>query len=148
ALSSVTLEPSGPSAGESPLRLHLNDEAFSTPVNHPTGVALSPDGLTAYLTLGGTDAVMGVDLSGLTPRLIGFWPTGSNPRGLVLSPDGERAYVMNYLSRDVSVLDLTDSAQRRELTRVNVAPETLTAQQARGKVLFHNASSSRISQLG
>jgi len=148
ALSGVTLAP-----GESPeeglaLRLHLNDEAFSTPVNHPTGVAVSADGLTAYITLGGTDAVMGVDLAGITPRLIGFWPTGSNPRGLVLSPDGERAYVMNYLSRDVSVLDLSDRAARRVLTRVDVAPETLTADQLRGKVLFHNASSSRISQLG
>src|SRR5690606_6615578 len=148
ALSGVTLAP-----GESPeeglaLRLHLNDEAFSTPVNHPTGVAVSADGLTAYITLGGTDAVMGVDLAGITPRLIGFWPTGSNPRGLVLSPDGKRAYVMNYLSRDVSVLDLTDRAACRELTRVSVAPETLTAAQLRGKLLFHNASSSRISQLG
>src|SRR5690606_22752450 len=43
ALSGVTLAP-----GESPeeglaLRLHLNDEAFSTPVNHPTGVAVSAD---------------------------------------------------------------------------------------------------------
>ena len=148
ALSGVALEPSGLSAGAASLRLHLNDESFSTPVNHPTGVALSADGLTAYLTLGGSDAVMGVDLSGATPRLIGFWPTGSNPRGLVLSPDGERAYVMNYLSRDVSVLDLSDHAARQELARVAVAPETLTADQLRGKVLFHAASSSRISQLG
>lgn len=148
ALSGVALEPSGLSNGAASLRLHLNDESFSTPVNHPTGVALSADGPTAYLTLGGTDAVMGVDLSGATPRLIGFWPTGSNPRGVVLSPDGERAYVMNYLSRDVSVLDLSDRAGRPELTRVNVAPETLAADLLRGKVLFHNASSSRISQLG
>src|SRR5690606_1419493 len=47
----------------------------------------------------------------------------------------------------VSVLDLSDRAARRVLTRVDVAPETLTADQLRGKVLFHNASSSRISQL-
>ena len=73
ALSGVTLAPGAAGEASPLLRLHLNDEAFSTPVNHPTGVALSADGLTAYITLGGTDAVMGVDLAGITPRLIGFW---------------------------------------------------------------------------
>jgi YVTN family beta-propeller protein len=32
---------------------------------------------------------------------------GKNPQGLTISPDGRRAYVMNFVSRNVSVVDLT-----------------------------------------
>jgi len=150
AVSSVGLtNPSTATPLSTPLRLHLNEETFSTPVNSPSAVAVAADGATAYVTLAGTDAVMGVDLASPTgPTLVGFWPTGSNPRGIVLSHDGTRAYVMNYLSRDVSVLDVDDHMTRREVARVRVAPETLPAQELRGKVLFHHAASSRISHLG
>lgn len=150
-LSTVALGPDTSGAGPipAPLRLHVNDSDFSTPVNYPAAVAVAPDGATAYLALAGSDAVMGIDLTGGgAPGLIGFWPVGSNPRGLVISPDGRRAYVMNYLSRDVSVLDLEDTAACREVQRLRVAPETLSAEALRGKVLFHNASSARISRLG
>lgn len=34
-------------------------------------------------------------------------PTGRNPRGIVVNGTDTRAYVMNYISRDVTVLDLT-----------------------------------------
>jgi DNA-binding beta-propeller fold protein YncE len=34
-------------------------------------------------------------------------PTGSNPRGIVVDDTDTRAYVMNYISRDVTVIDLT-----------------------------------------
>lgn len=34
-------------------------------------------------------------------------PTGKNPRGVVITSDDSRAYVMNYVSRDVTVVDLT-----------------------------------------
>src|SRR2546426_4510943 len=33
-------------------------------------------------------------------------PTGSNPRGIVINEDDTRAYVMNYVSRNVTVIDL------------------------------------------
>jgi YVTN family beta-propeller protein len=131
------------------LRQDLNDEAFSTPTNGPTAVALAPDGRTAYVVLAGSDAVMGVDLTDpLAPVLLGFWPTGSNPRGIVLTADGTRAFVSNVLSRDVSVLDLVDVAARPEIARVTVTPETLSPTLLRGKVLFHLAADPRLSQLG
>jgi mono/diheme cytochrome c family protein len=34
-------------------------------------------------------------------------PVGRNPRGIVINNSDQRAYVMNYISRDVTVLDLT-----------------------------------------
>jgi YVTN family beta-propeller protein len=146
ALSAVDLAAGAEIPGR---RIHLNDPAFSTPVNSPRAVALSPDGRRAYLVLAGSDAVMGIDLAAPErPRLLGFWPTGRNPRGIVLDRGGARAYVMNYLSRDVSVLDLEDLVRRPVLATVAVAPETLAPELLRGKILFHKANDPRISHLG
>src|SRR5690606_6449961 len=50
--------------------------------------------------------------------------------------------------RDVSVHDLSDTGSRRELARVTVTPETLTADLLRGKVLFNNANDPRLSLNG
>jgi YVTN family beta-propeller protein len=130
-------------------RIHLNESTFSTPVNFPRAITLSPDGKTAYVVLAGSDAVMGIDLT--TPekaKLLGFWGTGKNPRGIVLNREGLRAYVMNYLSRDVSVLDLTDTSKRSVIATIPVAPETLEPELLQGKILFNNANDPRMSHLG
>ena len=130
-------------------QLHINDADFSTPVNFPRAVAVAPDGKSAYLVLTGTNAVMGVDLSiSENPKLLGFWPVGDNPRGIVLSPDASTAYVMNYLSRDISVLDLSDQLRRPELVRIPTTVETLKPEVLRGKLLFNNANDPRLSRLG
>lgn len=129
--------------------IHLNEATFSTPVNFPRSVAASRDGRELYVALAGSDAVMGIDRSDPgAPKLLGFWPTGRNPRGIVVSDDGSRAYVMNYLSRDVSVLDLGDHENRPELVRIAVAPETLDPTMLAGKVLFNSARDPRMSRLG
>ena len=39
-------------------------------------------------------------------------PTGKNPRGIVVNSSDTTAYVMNYVSRDVSVIDLTGSVEK------------------------------------
>ncbi len=39
-------------------------------------------------------------------------PTGKNPRGIVIKSSDQTAYVMNYVSRDVSVIDLTGSVEK------------------------------------
>jgi YVTN family beta-propeller protein len=38
-------------------------------------------------------------------------PTGKNPRGIVINGSDSRAYIMNFVSRDVTVLDLTKSPE-------------------------------------
>lgn len=45
---------------------------------------------------------------------------GKNPRGIVINNADTRAYVMNYISKDVSVIDLTASPEL-ELARVSSA---------------------------
>ena len=39
-------------------------------------------------------------------------PTGKNPRGIVVNSSDTTAYVMNYVSRDVTVIDLTGPVER------------------------------------
>ena len=129
--------------------IDTNDADFSTPVNFPNAIAFSSDGTKAYVVLGGTNAVMGIDyVNPEAARLIGFWAVGNNPRGIVLSADGTKAYVMNYLSRDISILDITDTVRRPEIARISVTKETLSEEMLRGKILFHNANDPRISTLG
>src|SRR5262249_5323819 len=43
-------------------------------------------------------------------------PTGKNPRGIVVSTNDRTAYVMNYVSRDVTVIDLSGSVERVSTT--------------------------------
>ncbi|MGH9719213.1 MAG: YncE family protein [Bryobacteraceae bacterium] len=38
--------------------------------------------------------------------------TGKNPRGIVVNAGDTRAYVMNYISRDVTVIDLTSAPEK------------------------------------
>jgi YVTN family beta-propeller protein len=38
-------------------------------------------------------------------------PTGKNPRGIVINATDSRAYIMNYISRDVTVVDLAKSPE-------------------------------------
>ncbi len=47
-------------------------------------------------------------------------PVGKNPRGIVVNNADTRAYVMNFISRDVSVIDLTASPEK-ELAKILVA---------------------------
>ena len=48
-------------------------------------------------------------------------PTGRNPRGIVLNSSDRTAFVMNYVSRDVTVIDLTGSVER-VVTTLSSAP--------------------------
>ncbi len=39
-------------------------------------------------------------------------PVGRNPRGIVINPSDTRAYVMNYVGRDVTIIDIRSSPER------------------------------------
>jgi uncharacterized protein (TIGR03437 family) len=39
-------------------------------------------------------------------------PTGKNPRGIVINSTDQTAYVMNYITRDVSVVDLSGNVEK------------------------------------
>ena len=59
----------------------------------PTGLALSPDEKTLYVTLADMNAVAVVDVARNT--VSGYLPVGWYPTGVVVSPDGKRLFVTN-----------------------------------------------------
>lgn len=125
--------------------LPLNDqEIFGSPVNNPVAAVPGPAGDRLYIVLAGSDLIEEVDVSDPhQPRLLRFMPAGNNPQGIVVSDDGRYGFVMSYLSRAVTVLDL---ATGQKISEVSVTAETLPPDIWRGKVLFNNASNSRLSQ--
>jgi DNA-binding beta-propeller fold protein YncE len=126
-------------------QLNLNDEEiFGSPVNNPVAAVPSPDGRTLYVVLAGSDLVEVVDVQVPDrPRLLGFIPAGRNPRGMTISPDGRYGYVMSYLSRAVTILDLS---QQQVVGSIPVTRETLDAQVLRGKILFNTVTDPRMAK--
>ncbi len=106
--------------------------------NMPFDVAFSPDGESLYTVLAGDDTVTVVDSDSYAA--IARIPVGTNPRGIVIG-DG-RAYVLNALDGTVSVID-TETHTVTGTIRVTEIP--LDEQLLRGKVLFHRAASTELS---
>ncbi|HEY0825727.1 MAG TPA: PQQ-dependent catabolism-associated beta-propeller protein [Ramlibacter sp.] len=69
----------------------------------PVGMALSPDGGTAYVGLGRANHVAVVDVA--SRQVKGYVLVGRRAWGLGLSRDGRRLYVANGLSDDLTIVD-------------------------------------------
>ncbi len=61
----------------------------------------------AKVTVNPTSGVPTVANDVTDPTRVLEIPTGRNPRGIVINASDTRAYVMNYVSRDVTVVDIT-----------------------------------------
>jgi YVTN family beta-propeller protein len=103
-------------------------------------VAAAASNLLVKLAISGGTATVQSDPSDTT-RVLQI-PTGKNPRGIVISPDDTRMFVMNYVGRNVTVVDLTTSPEHVITTLQSAALPTPGTQAAAihiGKELF-NAS--------
>jgi YVTN family beta-propeller protein len=93
------------------------------------------------LDAGGIPSVVTVPADGGTTRVqtIGV---GQNPRGIVVNNADTRAYVMNFISKDVSVVDLTQSPEV-ETSRIQSvdlpAPGSDAARFLAGNYLFNTS---------
>ena len=90
------------------------------PVAKPHGVALSPNGRTAYV--GAQDvpdhlAVVVVDIP--RRRVVARLPVDQTPRGLTVSPDGKFVYFTEANSADIQVLD---TATNKVTAKIAVGP--------------------------
>ncbi|UCE50678.1 MAG: PQQ-binding-like beta-propeller repeat protein, partial [Phycisphaerales bacterium] len=99
----------------------------------PTGLALSPDGSSLYVTGGEPNGrVFVVDTK--TGKVAKRFRAGHTPNAPVVSPDGEKLYVSNQFNNNVSVLD---SSSGRELAKIAVTREPVAAAiTADGKTLI------------
>ncbi|MGA9060383.1 MAG: hypothetical protein WB341_01830 [Terracidiphilus sp.] len=126
--------------------------------SQPFGVAIAPDKSRLYVTLGGSESVLAIDVRRLLqfihsrPRpasgsyeqdlsasgnyVVARIPVGHNPRGLALSRDGRRLFVANRLDDTISVID---TSTLRVATTIPLAgPRTITALR-RGEQTFYSA---------
>ena len=86
----------------------------------PRDLAVTPDGRSIYVV---GDRVNVVDVgSGAVVRRVAV---GVAPEGVVISPDGTRAYVVNFSSRDVSVIDTRTNELIGAPIPVGIGPERL-----------------------
>lgn len=79
-----------------------SDEGFILSAASDVAVKVRTDSSTGAITV--------VTNEGDGKRVQGV-PTGKNPRGIVINSTDSRAYVMNYVSRDVTVIDLTPAPE-------------------------------------
>lgn len=100
---------------------------------NPTGLALSADGQTLYVTEEGPDgSVYLVDTK--TAKVAHSIRLGHTPIAPVASVDGKRLYVCNRFHNDVAVIDL---AKRRVISRIPVTREPIAAVLSKdGSTLF------------
>lgn len=88
----------------------------------PVGMALSPDGKTAYVGLGKANHVGVVDVA--TRQVKSYVLVGKRAWGLAVSRDGKRLYVANGLSDDMSIVD-TASLKAVKTLKVGRVPHTV-----------------------
>lgn len=91
----------------------------------PRGVAISPEGLRAFVTNTASGTVSVVSLGGDDAfTVIDEIPVGTEPRGCALSPNGTRLYVGNHTAGTVSVIN-TLNLQVIETVDVGGNPQAL-----------------------
>jgi YVTN family beta-propeller protein len=81
---------------------------------HPLGVAITPDGSTAYVANEGSGTVSVINTA--TNIVTGLVSVGSDPWGVAVTPNGAYAYVTNFGSNTVSVISTATNAVTTSIT--------------------------------
>ena len=83
---------------------------------YPYGVAVSPDGNTAYVAGQGLGVVAVVTLSGGNGVVSGLISVGDHPTAVAMSPDGSQLYVANADDDTLSIVDTATHTVATTLT--------------------------------
>jgi YVTN family beta-propeller protein len=109
---------------------------------HLWGVAITPDGATAYVADESTDSVIPVDTATDVPGT--SIPVGPSPRTLGITPDGEKLYVANIGGSSVTPIDLATNTAGAPIA-VGVSPHGIAIAPDGGHVYVANFDSESIS---
>jgi DNA-binding beta-propeller fold protein YncE len=122
-------------------RRDLNDRAL------PSDVVFSPEGDFGFVATLASNTVDVFDAWSGEP-ITSMVDVGMAPMGLAISPEGHRLFVHNYMSRDVSVYDVSDMGLGNSATRLTAIPtvenELLAPNVLLGKQIFYNAADNRM----
>jgi YVTN family beta-propeller protein len=122
-------------------------------ITQPWAMAFKHNADEAYVVSAASDVVVkvAVDATSGAPTVLSDpsdstrvlqIPTGKNPRGIVVNDGDTRAYVMNFISRDVTVIDLTGARETVIATARSAAlplPGTLADKIQIGKELYNTS---------
>ncbi|MBV8672494.1 MAG: hypothetical protein JOZ33_03585, partial [Acidobacteriaceae bacterium] len=78
---------------------HSCGHTLGTNSAYPLGIAVAPNGKTAYVALDVNDTLAKIDLTGSTPTKVAEVRVGNVPDSVVISADGRTAYVSNKAGR-------------------------------------------------
>jgi YVTN family beta-propeller protein len=160
-----TLTIFGADVGKTSVEVPLDDlERYAS---QPFGVAIAPDKSRIYVTLGGSECVLVIevprlmrfiqshprpqsgsfayDLSASANYVVARIPVGHNPRGLTLSRDGRRLFVANRLEDTISVID---TRSNRVAATIKLAGPKTISEQRHGEQTFYTARQSFQGQIG
>jgi YVTN family beta-propeller protein len=93
-LNTVTCFPNSP-GGTDGSYLHACGHVLNGAPAYPIGVAVTPDGTTAYSVLDVNDTLAKIDLTASTPTITAQMRVDNVPNSVIISPDGKTAYVSN-----------------------------------------------------
>ncbi|HEV7773721.1 MAG TPA: PKD domain-containing protein [Conexibacter sp.] len=108
------------------------------------GVAITPDGATAYVAGEGTNDVIPVDTA--TDTAGTPIPVGSMPRTIGITPDGSTAYVANYGSNTVTPIDTATNTAGAPIA-VGLSPHGIAIAPDGATVYVTNLDSGSISAI-
>ena len=80
-------------------------QTVSGNTSYPLGVAISPDGKTAYAVLDTNNTLTKIDLTAAAPKQGAEIRVGNVPHSVLISPDGKTAYVSNEAGRIATAED-------------------------------------------
>lgn len=146
-------------SGKTPQVVGLLLDEITKYFSNPYDIAISPDNKFAYVTCGGADQVVVVDIAkainliNKTPVekravlrnklslsrqfVVAQIPVGVNPYGIAIAPDGKFVFVANHLGNSVSIIN---TGSRLAESVIDVGHEKELSQLRRGEILFNTAS--------
>ncbi len=106
-LNTVTCYPNSPPGTTGSSEIPCGD-TYSYGTSYPLGLAISPDGKTAYSVLDVNDTLAKISLTATTPTEGAQIRVGNVPDKIVISPDGKTAYVSNKAGRIATASDFQE----------------------------------------
>ncbi|HEY3215380.1 MAG TPA: beta-propeller fold lactonase family protein [Candidatus Eisenbacteria bacterium] len=101
-----------------------------------------------FLDAEGTPSIRAPGAAGEPSGIVRI-PVGQNPRGIAINQRDDRAYVMNEVSRDVSIVDLTTDQVIATVPAASLPrPGSDEATLLLGKALFNSSTGVNLPQLG